>query len=181
MKKIIIYGSQYGSSERYARELSKITGIRAVESGNAQEAADADLVIHMGALYAGGVKGLKQTMKHIRKGTKLIVITVGIADVRNEINVKNIRRSLASQMPENVYQEATLFHLRGDMDYSRMNRKHRLMMGFMYRSLKKKPAEQQSDEDRAVIETYGKSISFYDPDTVKPIAQYIISHYGGNV
>ena len=54
---IIIYGSQYGTSKRYAERLSAITGIRCVSRKEAKGINDYERVIYMGGLYAGSVLG----------------------------------------------------------------------------------------------------------------------------
>ena len=42
--------------------------------------------------YAGGVKGLKNTVKALKKDVKIIIVTVGLADVYDQENIDNIRR-----------------------------------------------------------------------------------------
>ena len=58
------------------------------------------MVIHFGGLYAGGVKGLKKTIKSIKDNTKLIVVTVGLADVNDVLNTDNIKKSIKNQIPD---------------------------------------------------------------------------------
>ncbi|NMA51514.1 MAG: hypothetical protein GX949_00690, partial [Peptococcaceae bacterium] len=55
MDKIIIYGSQYGTTERYAGELSKRTGIKALSYEAVKDLSMYDTIIYLGGLYAGGV------------------------------------------------------------------------------------------------------------------------------
>ena len=62
MKTIIIYGSQYGTTKRYAEYLSEMTGIEDVAFKEAKDIDRYDRVIFMGALYAGSVLGLKNTV-----------------------------------------------------------------------------------------------------------------------
>ena len=44
------------------------------------------------------------------------------------------------------------------------------MMAMLCRRLKSLPPEKQTDEDRALLETYGKAVDFVDLDTLAPIA-----------
>ena len=60
-KTIIIYGSQYGSTKRYAKQLAEKTGITAVDYCDIKNIGEYDRIIYLGALYAGGVLGLKKT------------------------------------------------------------------------------------------------------------------------
>ena len=58
--KIIIYASVYGSAKKYAEELSRITGIKAKSFKELKSLSDFETIIYIGALYAGGVLGLKK-------------------------------------------------------------------------------------------------------------------------
>ena len=56
MKAIILYGSRYGSTRRYAKELSGQTGSPAVSYQQAPELSGMDTIIYLGGLYAGGTE-----------------------------------------------------------------------------------------------------------------------------
>lgn len=94
MKTLILYGSQYGTTKRYADELSRLTGLPAVSYEKAVDLAGCEQIVYLGGLYAGGVKGLKQAVKKFPAGVRLILVTVGLADVQDEQNIENIRRSV---------------------------------------------------------------------------------------
>ncbi len=59
MKKQIIYGSQYGTTKRYAEKFSEMTNIPVEDYKNIKDLSEIGLIIYFGGLYAGGVKGLK--------------------------------------------------------------------------------------------------------------------------
>ena len=61
--KIIIYASVYGSAKKYAEELSRITGIKAKSFKELKSLSDFETIIYIGALYAGGVLGLRKTFQ----------------------------------------------------------------------------------------------------------------------
>ena len=65
MNSIIIYGSQYGSTRRYAEKLSELTSIPAVSFKESPHISGQDTIIYMGGLYAGGVLGLSKTLRSI--------------------------------------------------------------------------------------------------------------------
>ena len=60
MKTLVIYGSQYGSTKRYAEHLSEITGFEAIDYKQEKDIQEFDRIIFMGGSYAGGVLGLKK-------------------------------------------------------------------------------------------------------------------------
>ena len=164
MKSIIIYGSRYGSARRYAQELSKQTDIPAVSYQEAPPLSKLETIVYIGALYAGGVLGLTKTLRRQSFGEhqRLVIVTVGLADPDILQNRENIRNALQKQIPAQLYGRAAVFHLRGAIDYQALSLGHRTMLALLHRSLQKKPAEEWSEEDRALMETYGKQADFVD-------------------
>lgn len=170
MKRIIVYGSHYGTTQSYAERLSELTGIPAVRCDQVQSLAEYGGAVHLGGLYAGGVVDLKHTLRALGPNTALTVVTVGLADVGRQENVSHIRQSLQRQMPDGLYQRSAYFHLRGGIDYAKLNLRHRAMMALLYRSLQGKPPEQRTAEDRELMAAYGKKMDFVDFDALLPIA-----------
>ena len=78
------------------------------------------------------------------------------------MNRKNIRNNIKGQIAKEVFLKAKIFHLRGGIDYSRLSFVHKTMMGLVYKKVKNLPEEKQSAEDKALIETYNKSVNFLD-------------------
>lgn len=173
MKTIILYGSQYGTTKRYAEKLAGLTGLPAVSYEKAPDLAGCEQIVYLGGLYAGGVKGLKQAVKKFPAGVRLILVTVGLADVQDKQNVENIRRSVRRQLPAEVLQNTAFFHLRGGIDYSRLNLTHRTMMTLLYNHAKKLPPEQQNAETKAMIDTFGRQVDFVDFTALAPVVEAI--------
>lgn len=123
MKGIVVYGSNYGTTRTYAQELARRTGWPAVDWQQAQKLAEYETVVYLGGLYAGGVVGLKAVLPQLEQAPaqKLVVVTVGVADPAEPENVAHIRASLQKQLPGALYQKAQFAHLRGGIDYSRLN------------------------------------------------------------
>ena len=169
MNTLIIYGSQYGTTKRYAGKFAEMTHFPVVSYEDVKSLTDYERIIYFGALYAGGVKGLKNTIKKISPNTKLIIVTVGLADVRDPENISNIRNSIKKQVPEHLLKAASVFHLRGGIDYSKLNFIHKTMMKMVYHSLKSKPSESLTQEDKTFIETYNKKVDFVDYASLKLI------------
>lgn len=175
MRGIIVYGSHYGTTRAYAQELAKRTGWPVVDWQQAKNLAEYETVVYLGGLYAGGVVGLKKMLPQLEQAPeqKLVLVTVGVADPTAPENVANIRASLQKQLPGALYQKAQFVHLRGGIDYSRLNFKHRAMMWAMYQMLQKRPPEQQSAEDREIIRTYNQKVDFTDLDTVERVMELL--------
>ena len=184
MDGLIVYGSKYGTTRRYAEELSRLTGLPAIPCGEFHRLAEGSILVYLGALYAGGVLGLyaggvlglKQAMKGLSlgDGQRLIVATVGLADPAEPQNRAHIRAALQKQLPPELSERAVLFHLRGGIDYAVLSPRHRAMMAAMCFSLRRKPARQRSAEDQALLETYGKQVDFTDLSALAPIVREIL-------
>lgn len=161
---IIIYGSLYGTAKHYAEALSNRTGVAAVPYDHAHDVAQYDAIVYIGALYAGGVLGMKKTFRGLSdvRGRTIIIATVGLADPSDRQNIENIRQNMKKQLPEQVCQHAQFFHLRGGIDYSRLSAKHRIMMRLLYEKARNLPEEKKTAEVRAMIETYNKRVNFTD-------------------
>lgn len=162
MKSIIIYGSYYGSTKQYAQRFSKITGIPLKYYQDVIELKNDDLIIYFGGLYAGGIVGLKKTMCKIESNVKLIIVTVGLADIYNDENIQRISNSVYKQIPDNMSKDILLFHLRGAIDYQKLNYRHRIMMKLLYNKIKNMDEEKMSNETKTFMMTYGKKVNFID-------------------
>ena len=154
MEKLIVYGSQYGTAKQYAERFSEMTGIPVRDYKGVKDLKPYDLILYFGGLYAGNVKGLKYTAKALREGTKLIVVTVGLADPQDERNAENILNSVRKQVPERLLPGMAVFHLRGGIYH-----------------LKKLPEEKKTEETKAMIETYNSEVNFVDYHSLDQIAE----------
>ena len=175
MNNIIIYGSHYGTTKKYAEELSRRTNIEVISFENVEEINDYDNIIYLGGLYAGGVLGMSKTIKKLNNisNKKIIIATVGLSDPTDETNKNNIRNNIKSQIPKEIFEKAKIFHLRGGIDYSKLNFAHRTMMKLLYNAVKNLPEEKQTAENRAMIETYNKKVNFIDFSSLDKIINEI--------
>ena len=165
MNSIIVYGSNYGTTKQYADELSRRTNMKVISFKKVnQQINDYDNIIYLGALYAGGVLGMSKTLKKLNNisNKKIIIVTVGLSDPTDEVNKNNIRNNIKNQISREVFEKAKIFHLRGGIDYSKLNFAHKTMMKLLYNAVKNLPKEKLTAEDRAMIETYNKNVNFID-------------------
>ena len=112
-------------------------------------------------------------MKKFPAGVRLILVTVGLADVQDKQNVENIRRSVRQQVPADILQNAEIFHLRGGIDYSKLSFTHKTMMKLLYNHARKLPPEKQTAETRAMIETFGTQVDFVDFSALEPVIEAV--------
>lgn len=177
MNGVIVYGSCYGTTKAYAEELSKNTGIKAVPYKEVKDINSYQTVIYMGGLYAGGVEGMKKTLKDLTDiaGKKIIIVTVGLADPTDKQNIEHIRNNIRSQVSSDIYENARIFHIRGGIDYSELNLLHKAMMKLVYKKALSVPEEEKTAEIRAMIETYNKQANFVDFGSLEPVTGAVIA------
>lgn len=173
MNSLIVYGSQYGTTKKYAGRFAEMTNLPIIAYENIKDLRGYDLIIHFGGLYAGGVKGLKNTVRALRKNAKLIIVTVGLADVYDEENIRNIRQAIGKQVPEKLLSNTSIFHLRGGIDYQKLNFKHKTIMTLLYNKVKKLPEDKKTAEVRAMIETFNSKVDFVDFSSLNQIIEII--------
>ena len=174
MKTLIIYGSQYGSTKRYAERLSEITEIEAVDYKKAKGIEGFDRIIFMGGLYAGGVLGLKKTVGKMADHQELIIVTVGVTDPNKTEYFSEIRKSIKAKIPANLYNEKKIFHLRGAIDYNKLGFKHRFMMSMFHKMVLKMPESQRTADAKAMLETYGQKVDFVDFTSLEKIVNILL-------
>lgn len=173
MERIILYGSKYGSTRQYAETLSQQTGIPAFRYQDAPNLSDIRTIIYLGGLYAGGVLGLTQTFRNfsLKNGQTLILVTVGLSDPSQPETQENLRHSLQKQLSSQLFSAANFFHLRGKIDYQNLSFRDRLLMSLLFLAVRRIPKEQQTEENRAFLETYRQKVDFVDFSSLTPILQ----------
>ena len=172
-KQIIIYGSQYGSTKRYAERLAEMTGIEAVDYNDANDLGDYDRIIYLGGLFAGGVLGLNKTVSKMAPRQELVIATVGVTNPNEQSYYESIRKAIKTQLPASFYDEKKIFHLRGAIDYGQLGFKHRIMMKMFHSMILKKPESELTADAKAMLETYGKQVDFVDFDTLQVIVELV--------
>ena len=170
---VIIYGSQYGTTKRYAEYLSEMTGIEAVAFKEVKDIDKYDRVIFMGALYAGSVLGLKKTVSKMSPKQELVIVTVGLVDPNDPENIDYIRHSIKERIPADLYDETRILHLQGAIDYSHLSLKHRMMMAVIHSKLSKMPEEKLNTEAKTILATYGKKEDFVDFKSLEKLGSVI--------
>lgn len=175
--KIIVYGSLHGTAKKYAVELGKRLNIDVACFEDVQNINAYKTIVYVGALYAGGVLGMKKTFAKLSSctGKKIFIATVGLADPLDPENVQNIEQGMSRQLPKDVFEAASLFHLRGGIDYSKLGLKHKVMMALLVKKAKGLPEEKKNAEVQAMIETYNQVVDFVDLESLGEIVNAVHS------
>ncbi|HWQ78780.1 MAG TPA: flavodoxin domain-containing protein [Anaerovoracaceae bacterium] len=169
-KVIVIYKSRYGFTKKYAHWIAQELGAELMEAEKtkASDLQNYDVIIYGGGLYAGGVNGFSLITKSFQSiaDKSLYLFTVGAADVSDKKNVNSIRRSLSKVVTPEMESKIKIFHFRGGIDYPRLSFAHRIMMGMMVKTIRKKPEPELSNEEKSMLATYGQVVDFTDKSAI---------------
>ena len=80
----------------------------------------------------------------------------------NKENINNIENSMKRKLSNKIYEKASIYHLRGGIDYSKLNFLHKTMMRLLYKKVKGLLEEKKTTEDKAMIDTYSQKVNFMD-------------------
>lgn len=176
-KIVVIYKSNYGSTQRYAAWIAEELNAELLEVDKTRPPAlqGYDVIIYGGGLYAGSVNGISLLTKNFDtiKDKSLYLFTVGAADVTDPRNTDHIRAGLSRVLTPEMQKRIGLFHLRGGMDCPNMNPLHRMMMGMMIHMLRKKPESELENSDRELLQNAKKRIDFTNRATIAPLVEAV--------
>ena len=170
MSKIaVIYKSKYGTTKQYAEWIASDLDASLFEASSIKPAClmDYDVVVYGGGLYAGGIIGVKLITKNPCKA--LVVFTVGVADP----STTDYSDTLSMNFTEELLAKTKIFHLRGGLDYTKMNLVHKGMLTALKKSVEKKPPAERHEVDSVFLEIDGKKISFVDKSAISPLVEYV--------
>ena len=159
-----MYASRYGTTKKYAMELSKRMCIDMISYNDVSKLDNYDRIIYLGAIYAGGVLGLSKTFKKMSNldNKRLVVVTVGLADPHDKDNIESIDNGIKKQVSQAIFEKMSIYHLRGGIDYTRLNICLKLLMKLLYNRTKNMPVYKQTSVIRTMIETYNSVVDFVD-------------------
>ena len=173
-KNVIVYKSNYGSTEVYAKWISKELAADVYESKEIKidKLKEYDNIILGGGLYAGGILGSSIISKNFDtiKDKKIIVFTVGLSPTKDkEIFNPIIEKNFTLEMRRSI----SFFHLRGGIDYKKLSLIHKAMMAMLKFMVSRKKSEELTEDDKLMLKTYGDKVDFIDVNTAKEIVSYV--------
>ena len=173
----VVYRSKYGATRQYAQWLATELWCESFDLRKirVEELKDYETIIYGGAVYAGGVLGVKFLRKNIETlGNKnLVLFTCGLSDPNDGKTQRDIQARLIKTLTDEVLEHIRIFHLRGAINYKKLRPQHKIMMAMMHRSIAKKDPSSRTEDDRQFLATYGRSVDFRDKDSIRPIVQYV--------
>ncbi|NLH00761.1 MAG: flavodoxin, partial [Clostridiales bacterium] len=136
-----------------------------------------DTIIYGGGLYANKVNGIKFISSNAEdlSGKALVIFTTGISDPTLAQNAQKILKSVNKALPKPFRSRAHVFSFRGGIDYSELGFMHRTMMSMLKKSIEKKRESARTDDEKMILEYYGKVCDMTDTSTAVPLIEYVKS------
>ncbi|HHW67744.1 MAG: hypothetical protein PWP07_207 [Epulopiscium sp.] len=173
-KAVVLYKSKYGSTKKYAEWIANALNCDLYECSKIKPESllSYDTIVFGGGLYASGINGVSLITKNFQriKDKQIIVFTVGLSSTDEKEKFKPI---LEKNFTQEILNKIKIFHLRGGIDYKKLNFIHKIMMSMLKSIISRKKPEEMTDEDRGVLETFGSKVDFTDQKTIEPIISYI--------
>lgn len=174
---VVVFESKYGATEKYAAWLAQELSCAAIPKKKVRidSLASCQTLLYGGGLYAGGVAGIDFLTRNFTalSGKNLVLFTCGLADTNDPGNIRHIREALGKVLTPAMEEKIKIFHLRGAIDYARLQPVHKCMMAMLRRSMLRKDPAALRPEDREMLDTYGKAVDFTDKNAIAPILSYL--------
>lgn len=169
MKNLIVYGSKYGSSRKYAERLSELTGIYLADYKEVSDLKAYDNVIYLGGIYASKVRGLKKTAKKLRNDARLMVVTVSLGNPNLDDKLKeDVRTQNKKLIKKPLLEKIKFFHLVGSMDYPNLKGFDKKIIKFVFKMFLKKDPQNQK-----IIDVYNGKVDELDYSSLDKIVSYL--------
>lgn len=177
VKAVVVFQSKYGSTKRYAEWIAEELSCDIFDRKNIKVAdlEPYDTIIYGGGLYAGGVSGIDVLTKNFDQlsNKNLILFTCGLADTTDIVNTDHIKAELKKVFTPQMEKRIKVFHLRGGIDYAKLNPVHKAMMAMLHKMVANKAQDTLTNEDKEMLNTYGTKVDFTDKSSITPIVSYV--------
>lgn len=167
MKTVVIYHSQTGFTERYAKWIAEAAGADcfALAEAKKKNLSEYDTIVFGSWAFAGGISKLKWFKGNMDKwaGKRLIALCTGASPMESP----DIGPFLQKNFDDAQREKVKVFYCPGGLNYEKMPAVSRLMMKMMLSSLKSK--KDKSAEDEIVIKMLSSSYDISDKKYIEPI------------
>ena len=160
----IVYTSNAGSTEQYARLLSEKCGLPAFSLAEARRALVGGAeIIYLGWIMASSIKGYAKAAARY--------------DVRAVCGVGMLPPGAQDELlrDKNALGSAPLFPLRGDLDPARLHGAYKLAISIMIRAAGKGLSEKtdRTPEEDALLDAIENRTGHISPDGLAPIIEWL--------
>lgn len=156
----IVFTSNTGHTEQYARLLGSRIGLRVFSLREAEKSLNAGTpIVYLGWIHASHVKGYADAAKRFRV---CAVCGVGLCDTGTLLAEVRKATAIPAQTP--------LFTLQGGIDRSRLKGMDKLMISMLTKGLASQ--KQRSAQDERMLELLSKDESYVSPENLSEVLQW---------
>lgn len=154
----IVYTSNTGFTERYARMLGDRTGLPVYDLEGRDLPVRGAKIVYLGWLMAGSVKGLNKARKrwHVQA---VCAVGMGTAEMGQD-------RPIREKCPG-----LEVFYLQGGYDHSRLRGGYKVMMNVMRRAMEKKPAGDPAA--RRMLDAVRNGTCWVTAEQLAPVVEWV--------
>ena len=174
MKTIIIYSSQTGFTERYAKWLADELSAETITLAEAKKKNDdyfkeADAIVYGGWAMGGNIVNSEWFKSKLSqwKGKKLVLFCVGASP--NEL--PDVETTLHNALTDDERKYAKAFYCQGGIAYEKMKLPSKLLMKAFAKMVRNKKHATQQEKDMGEMISHSYDIS--DKKFIEPIVEYI--------
>lgn len=169
MKTIVIYNSQTGFTERYAKWIAEAAGADCLTLSEAKkrDLAPYDAIVFGSWACAGGISKLGWFKGNMGKwaGRKLVAFCVGASPMDSP----DIAPALERSFPEPEFRKGNVFYCPGGLNYEKISAPSRLMMKMFLKTLRAKKGKTEAEEE--MIRMISSSYDISDRKYIQPILE----------
>lgn len=169
----VIYKSKYGSTKKYAgwialrldADLYEVSDIRN------KDLKEYDTIIYGGGIYYSKINGISFIEKnfHNIKNKRVIIFTVGMESISEELRKKIIDKNLSDEMLSNI----SLVNFRGSIFYNELSRKDKLLMKGLKIYIDKKDFRDLTEDDKLILDSFNKQIDMCDKKSIDKLIELL--------
>ena len=185
MKALILNGSIYGHSGRYAEMIAGAlegagwdvhmlpTKGFTVKAASETLGGDPDLVVYAGGNYAGKLHHVKAFVNaaHAYTSARLVLLSVAWADPSRTEEVAKVHRA---NLPSDVLARTECFHARGGLAHSKVSLAHRAALTGVHAFMTATPASKRHPNDQEMLDTWGTDTDFVKRDNIEPMLKALL-------
>lgn len=171
MKAIVIYHSQTGFTEKYAKWIAEETGADclALPTAKKENLSAYDTIIFGSFAYAGTIRKLGWFKKNLERWAdkKLVLFCTGA----NPADSPEIQSFFKQNFKEPAFQSVRTFYCPGGLNYQKMTAPSKMMMKIFVKMLRSKKDKTSTEEN--MIKMISESYDISDRKYIDPILEYL--------
>ena len=170
-KMAVVYKSKYGAAKQYAEWIAMDLAIPIFEISSIKpsQLKEYEMIIYGGGVYAGSIDGINLIAKSDYQ--QLVLFSVGVESTETIDFSESLAKTFKQAHPFPI----KVFHMRGVLDYKKLNLIHRGIIAMVKKVAEKKPAGERTNMDNIVLEAYAKPIDFIAKEAIVPLVEFVRS------